>query len=312
MADKKSVTFGSQTSEAIGASTSKSYEEDVEEVRVVLIQFVETLLTVPPSVLTPSLDALVAMVAAACADPAPDVKRGGCTCAIGLATRCGDGLKEEHWDQLMAGVAFGQNAAILHQHAKVREAAIAAVGKIMPLAPSKMWDEALPKLKRVHLDRHGKVRLAVLRVLLDWVLQGAAATHTAQLLVQLLMGESDEVPEVSEFAEGAIASAASGRCPEAAGPLEAVEELLGAHLAQIVPEVVEDVVEWRSSTRLKAARTLVVVVKYGAEACEGHLDAFLPALFKGCRDDDDEVAKVIFEACEAPGGASLPHHGPKP
>ena len=27
---------------------------------------------------------------------------------------------------------------------------------------------------------------------------------------------------------------------------------------------------------------------------------------------DDEVAKVIFEACEAPGGASLPHHGPKP
>ena len=164
MADKKSVTFGSQTSEAIGASTSKSYEEDVEEVRVVLIQFVETLLTVPPSVLTPSLDALVAMVAAACADPAPDVKRGGCTCAIGLATRCGDGLKEEHWDQLMAGVAFGQNAAILHQHAKVREAAIAAVGKIMPLAPSKMWDEALPKLKRVHLDRHGKVRLAVLRV----------------------------------------------------------------------------------------------------------------------------------------------------
>jgi len=146
----------------------------------------------------------------------------------------------------------------------------------------------------------------VLKVLLDWRLADCADTHTAAMLVQLLMGESDEVSEVSEFAEGAIASVASHSCPDADGPLEAVESLLRSHLAQIVPEVVTDVVEWRSSTRLKAARTLVVVVKYGAEACEDHLDAFLPALFKGCRDDDDDVAKVVFDACEAIGEVVSP------
>jgi len=300
-ADKGTVTFGSQTSEAIGATSANGYEEDVEEVRVVIIDFITDLLSTSKNVILPSIDQLVTIVSASCCDPAPDVKRMGCRCASKLTERLGKSFTEDHWDLVMGGVAFGKNAAIVHQHAKIREAAVVAAGQIMPSAPAKMWDDALPKFKRIHLDRHGKVRLAVLRVILDWVVANCAATHMGAMVVQLLMGESDELPEVSEFAEGAIAKAASVRCPDAPGPLEAVEEFIAQHLTQVVPEVVNDVVEWRSSTRLKAARTLVVVVKYGAEACEGHLDAFLPALFKGCRDDDDEVAKIIFEACEVIG-----------
>merc|ERR1719230_2143378 len=101
----------------------------------------------------------------------------------------------------------------------------------------------MPKLKGIHLDRHAKVRLAVVRIVMDWLVKGCGRMHTSALLVQLLMGESDEVPEVSEFAEGAIAKVASLHCPEAEGPLEAVEEFLAVHLAKIVPEIVGDVIE---------------------------------------------------------------------
>jgi len=295
---KATQLFGSQASEA---SDKKGITEDVEEVRVVLVQLVMQVITGADAGLIPALDPLVSITLSACCDPAPDVKYTACTCASLLATKAGENFTESHWNDVMGGVAFKPNAAISHQHARVREAAIVAVGAIMPLAPTKLWTDTITKLKRVHLDRAAKVRLAVLRVLLAWLLAGAATSQTAPMLVQLLMGEADEVQEVSAFAEGAIASVGTQRSPECEGPLEAVEALLGEYLTEVVPEVVEDVVEWRSSTRHKAARTLVVVVKYAAEACEEHLDSFLPALFKGCRDDDDEVAKIVFEAAECIG-----------
>jgi len=299
------VMFGSAQSDA---SDKKVQGEDIEEVRVVLVGLLQEMLTAASSGLLAAVDILVPTIAAACRDPAPEVKRSGCSCASLLASKSGEGIEEKLWEDLLAGVASGNQSALGHQHAKVREAAVKALGTLLPIAPASMWEKILPKVKGVHQDRHAKVRLSLIRIILDWLLAGCAAQHRSGLLVQLLMAEADEVPEVSQFAEGAIASAASHFNPEAAGPLDAIEALLGAHLAEIVPEVVDDVVEWRSSTRLKAAQTLVVVVKYAANCCADHLDAFLPALFKGCRDDDDEVAKFIFEASEAIGEVVTPDH----
>ncbi len=40
---------------------------------------------------------------------------------------------------------------------QVREAAIVAVGSMMPLAPVAMWEKVIPKVKGIYLDRHAKV-----------------------------------------------------------------------------------------------------------------------------------------------------------
>ena len=151
---KGKVMFGSQQSDA---SDAKGVTEEVEEVRVLLMQLLKELLTRKDSALVASVEPLVAIVCAACCDSAPDVKHLGCTCSVMLAARVGEAFTESHWEAVLGGVALRTNAAIAHQHAKVREAAVVAVGQLLPLAPTKMWDEMLPKCKRVHLDRHAKV-----------------------------------------------------------------------------------------------------------------------------------------------------------
>jgi len=299
------MMFGSNASDA---SDQKGLVEDIEEVRVVLILLVKSFMAVAESSILAATDILCTLVASACVDPAPDVKREGCACLMMLVSKAHSALTEPQWESLLGGIATGTHSALMHQHAKVREAAIVAVGSMMPLAPVAMWEKVIPKVKGIYLDRHAKVRIAVVRVVHDWLVASCANLHTSSLLVQLLMGESDEVPEVSEYAEGVLAKVGSHFYPEASGPLEAIESLLEVHLPKIIPEVVGDVVEWRSSTRLKAAQTLVVLIKYVGDKCEDHLDSFLPALFKGCRDDDDDVAKIIFKASEAIGEVVTPSH----
>merc|ERR1712159_457841 len=130
-------------------------------------------------------------------------------------------------------------------------------------------------VKKIHFDRHPKMRSTLLDVVLGWLLQGAAATHLHSLLIQLMMGEADEVEEVQVFAEGSIAKAATAWDDRESTPLEAIEGLLSQHLTAIVDELIADMGEWRAITRAKGGKTMAVLANYAGEGLTAHTAAIM-------------------------------------
>ena len=174
----------------------------------------------------------------------------------------------------------------------------------MPHAPAKCWEEMIKFVKKVHFDRHPKMRSALVDVVLEWLLQGVAAQWLSSLLLQLMMGEADEVEDVAEAAESAFARAAASIAAggdEAASPLEAVETLVEGELEKLVDELIKDMAEWRSVTRRKGGQAMGVLARYAGDALGTQVARVIEALCKLCRDDDDTVAAAAFETAEIIG-----------
>lgn len=142
-----------------------------------------------------------------------------------------------------------------------------------------------------------------MEVVLEWLQQGCAAMYKASLMLQLLMGEADEVEDVTVYAQGALGKISMLLHPEAEDQLEAIEEMVSNELSAILDELTSDCIEWRSVTRKRGACTLGVLARYAGERLGEHCEAVLNTLYKLCRDDDDTVAAVGFETSEIVGEA---------
>eukprot|EP00658_Telonema_sp_P-2_P030985 TRINITY_DN23290_c0_g1_i9.p1 TRINITY_DN23290_c0_g1~~TRINITY_DN23290_c0_g1_i9.p1 ORF type:complete len:908 (-),score=217.58 TRINITY_DN23290_c0_g1_i9:48-2771(-) len=279
----------------------KSPSEDIEEVRIQLMATVQTMLEAMPAQLPEeSVGPLVGTATAACLDACPEVKKAGCTCSA-TAICAGADVQNQDWEKLLQAIAYHTDSPAGHQHFKVRETALRTVGKLMPLAPADSWDEMIKFIKKIHFDRHPKMRHSLLDVVLGWLLQGAAAQYVPSMLIQLMMGEADDVEDVSEYAEGVMARAALAVFPDATDPLEAVERFVVGELPKLLDEVFLDMTEWRAVTRKKGTQTLGVLARYAGENLGSNAKQTLNALYKICRDDDDTVAAVGFTTAEIVG-----------
>lgn len=279
--------------------------EEIEEARTKQLVLLETLLVAWGERALPeaSIAPMALVVNSACLDLCPDVKKVGCACAVFIAP-CLSTDTEEPWEGLLKALAYDTSSAIGHQQYKVREVALRTIGQVMPHAPAKCWEEMVKFVKKVHFDRHPKMRAALLDVILGWLLQSCAAPQLSSLLLQLMMGEADEVEEVAEAAEGAFARAATSiesGDQAYSNPLEAVEALVEGQLQQLVDELLIDMAEWRAVTRRKGGQTMGVLVRYAGDALGSHIASVIEALCKLCRDDEDTVAAAGFETAELIG-----------
>ncbi|GAB5033920.1 heat repeat containing 2 [Nannochloropsis oceanica] len=269
------------------------------------------------------------------ADSFPDAKRGACL-GLGLAARYAPKALRLQQNVLLPPLLGNLG----HQQSKVRQASLLALGNLLGVGNDSMarvvTDSVLPALKKLVFDRTPVLRRELVGVVGGWLQQGEDEGENAipedinscipynfegceaDLMFALLLGLSDEVPEVAEATREKVQAAgrawvtrkehqrrinspsveAEGSDSEGSSGAQRMVRFL---LPSLLPKVLDDVGHWTLRMRHRSVLLLADVLRLAGPALVPFLSPTVSTLINAALDEEPEVRCAVAEAARALG-----------
>ena len=182
---------------------STPFAEPTEEIRLLIVDLIGSLLEKTSVVSSPKLEGigstLLQILSRACQDPFPDVKK---SCAKAIMLLCRVAPSQLHTCLEKSAVDLIGNLG--HQHSRVRSITLDALAALLPNGSESlervMVEKVIPAFKSISADRSGSVRRAVVSTAAKLCTSlPLPERFQADLLPLVLGGIADEADDVKEF-----------------------------------------------------------------------------------------------------------------
>jgi dynein assembly factor 5 len=307
--------------------TSAKDSEASEEIRLMLLQVLGTLLPKEGASFYHSLDGLVEILAKALADPFPDLKKECCQCVtqlVQLIKDC-DEVPTKNKEKAFAALTVPLGANLKHQHSRVRLSALQSLGAIVVSSGPDLLEstvELLPLLSSLSLDRAPLIRQALAEQMYVWLstLTTPSKRNHGELLLNLMSCTADETEAVHNTAVEALEKLAVQFYveeeglerdvvlwqPALAAPLKArpdakITRFVQRHLDVLIPPTISNLTDWTADKRTHAAAVLHALLVFAEAQATVYLDDLLPVLYKTSRDSISNLDTLVLRCVNAVG-----------
>ncbi|EDQ87966.1 uncharacterized protein MONBRDRAFT_33000 [Monosiga brevicollis MX1] len=295
----------------------KEVQETVEELRAALMQQVERVIdTQSGQDLGIYIDEWLQVFRKMIDDEFAEVKRMGCRCTVLLARKT-----PERFHMAAGQLVPPLQAALVHQHTKVRAVAVRALGAVVQYGQNKLLDDVRTNMSQRVMDHSPTVRKAVYTIAGRWLCElRDRYSYWHKLLPMLLPGETDEVEELRVLSREAFIKAgrlyeqeneerlkdqldfrASDNDGAAVSAPLGCRELVKECFSKIFPGLLKDMIEWTADTRRQAARLMHTLLRYEGKNVTMHLQKVVGGLMQACLDEEPDIAKLVVECGEEIG-----------
>jgi len=309
--------------------------EPTEEIRLSALRMVRlsVLGRCAGDALRPFAAELAGVVGRGVEDGYPECKKEAASAVGPLCRALGDEAVQAHVEGLLGALV----GASQHQHSRVRQAAVDATVPLVSAAEpdDKTLSAVAAGLGPLTQDHAPGVRAAAFRALAAWLgdrgrgdaTPDAARLYARHLLPLLLLGVTDESPDVAREALSLVeaagdwyASRALAGVPDEGGELEGegdapgclpepftglpgagARRMVGDMFGEIVGPATRDLREWTVALRDGGARCLHTMVAVAGPRATPHLDKVVPALSAAVGDEELSVARRSLSALRVVG-----------
>ncbi|EGD79070.1 hypothetical protein PTSG_02038 [Salpingoeca rosetta] len=290
----------------------KEIKEPAEELRKMMMDQLEKVISLAQRDLSIYVDELTQVLVQTIVDPFPEVKRMGCRCTALLAKAVPD-----RFHMVSKQYAKPLLATLNHQHAKVRNVCIRAIGSVVQFGSSDMLEDFRTSLAQKTMDHNPNVRKSLYVIAGRWLQQYKERySYWHKIIPILLSGETDDVQEIQTLARDEFRKAGTLYEQENEETLkEKLEfgshtgdipygciDLVQQNFSKIYPGLLKDLVDWSADTRRQSARLLYTLLQYEGSHVTMHLAKVLDGLCQGVLDEEDDIAQLCGQCCELIGG----------
>ncbi|XP_052819381.1 dynein axonemal assembly factor 5-like [Mya arenaria] len=293
--------------------------EPSEEIRLQLVTFMHEILERSGKELSVYLDDLIKILQKTLIDPYSEVKKVSCQCVTTVAKAI-----PAYFYQQSESLIKPLLMSISHQHSKVRTTVIYTIGDTIQYGHNKHLETVVSHLAQRLFDLNPAVRMAVTKVVGNWMLDLMDRYSFWNKLIPLLLTSlSDEQPEIREVADSLWHDVGlkfaneneeelkdkmdfpkqeySHYPPGVERPNLGCRTLMFRNMSKILPALMRDVQDWVVDTRKKSSALLYHILLNGEEYITQHMEIITAGMFKACADDEKEVVKNMQKAAELIG-----------
>ncbi|KAL3876674.1 hypothetical protein ACJMK2_034478 [Sinanodonta woodiana] len=293
--------------------------EPSEEVRLELVELLVEIVEFSRKDIAVYLEDMIRILQRTIVDPYPEVKKTSCSCAAKL----GKSIPEYFYHQ-SEHLIKPLLQSISHQHSRVRTVVIETIGEVIQYGHGKSVDTVVSHLAQRLFDQTPAVRVAVTRVVGNWLLDLPDRYSFHHKLIPLLLTSiRDEQPEIRELADSLwhdiglkyqqeneeelkdkidfAKPVPIHYPPKVERPNLGCRILMFRNVSRILPGLMKDVVDWVLETRIKSASLLYMLLLNSEEYITQHMEILLSGMYKACADEDQRVTNDIQKAAELIG-----------
>ncbi|KAJ3237761.1 HEAT repeat-containing protein 2 [Chytriomyces hyalinus] len=286
--------------------------EPAEEIRLMLIKLLLSVVNLSKAVFTPGVDEAVKILQTTVTDAFPDVRKESCSLIISLCTHTPRALSP-HCPPLAKALI----PSLQHRHAAVRIQTLRALTSLM-LVDATALDELQDALRALTMDRSQSVREALFTMAATWLLKLMDRYSIGYKVLPILLGGLvDEVVSVKAACFKALDeigalyevewpdrvkedldySVGLGGVLLEARPRVGVRHLARDNTQKIILKIVDGLHDWNAEVRAKSASVLAAFLPLTEKNATGYMGNLLPAIYKVLAADVD--AAVIRETLNA-------------
>ncbi|XP_037872856.1 dynein axonemal assembly factor 5 [Bombyx mori] len=291
--------------------------EESEEIRLVLIQLVHTILDryKVTHYLNSFLNDLTSILTKTVTDPYSKVKVEACECIILLAENL---QRDFHFQSESYVKPVLSNLA--HQHFRVRAAAVKAIGAIVMSGNVKCLELSITPMAEKLFDENSQVRLQVTLEVGNWMLKYrdrysfwhrmmpllltslsdvmASIRETATKLwddvgLQYMEENEEDLKKKSDFLKDV-----PSHYPDVKRPNMGCRVLVQSNIGKIVPAVEKEMEGWQADARLRVAQLLCWLILCAEEGSTQHANPIVRTMIRGAADEDPRVVVEVKRAAE--------------
>ncbi|XP_045213202.2 dynein axonemal assembly factor 5-like [Mercenaria mercenaria] len=293
--------------------------EPSEELRLLSVEFLKEILECSGKNLAIYLDDIIKILQRTIIDPYAEVKKLACQCTSILAKAI-----PEHFHAQSESLIKPLLQSVSHQHSKVRTIVVYTIGDVIQYGSNKPVETVVSHLAQRLFDQTPAVRMAVIKVTGNWMLDMCDRYSFWNKLIPLLLtGLSDEQPDIKETADSLWHDVGlkfaneneddlkdkmdfgkgdpSHYPPGVERPNLGCRTLMMRHVSRILPGLMRDVVDWVADTRKKSAGLLYYLLLNCEEYITQHMELLTSGMYKACADEEQSVVKDIQRAAELIG-----------
>jgi dynein assembly factor 5 len=248
-------------------------------------------------------------------DPYPEVRKVSCELASKLSKEC-----QEKFHMMSESLVKPLFETMKHQHAKVRHEAIQALGNVIRYGNNKSVEDCVSPLAQRFFDHTSSVRLAVINVIGQWMLELRDRYSYFHLLLPLLLtGYTDEIEEIRETTDSLwwdvglkyekeneedlkdqlnFPQTLPKYPSDLVRPNVGCRELVKRNLIRILPAIRNDLTDWVVSGRVKSSQLLAILAWQAESTITQHLEDTLQVCSKALVDDEVIVREQVKRRCE--------------
>lgn len=295
------------------------YVEPSEEIRLLLVKLARQLVEISGKSIGVYLDDFVKILQRTIVDSYPEVKKESCSLASCLSK-----VIPEKFHMQSESLINPLLRSLTHQHSKVRICVVEAIGDVIQNGNNKSVDDVRGHLAQRLFDQSQAVRMAVIKVTGEWLLNLMDRYSFHHKLIPLLLtGLTDEQPQITQVATGFWhdiglkyeqenekdlkdqmdfpASPPENYPPNTTRPNLGCRVLVSRHVSKILPCLMNDLTDWVVATRIQAAKLLYPLLINTEEKIVQHLPLILNGMYSSCKDSEKEVVQNILKSAELIG-----------
>lgn len=293
--------------------------EPSEEIRLVMIQFLTSIVNQCGSDMSPYLHDMVTILKQTVVDPYPEVKKESCVCCSKLAQSIPHVFHQE--SELLAKPLLQSMA---HQHSKVRSACVKTFGAVVQYGSATPINDALPVLAQRSCDPTPSVRMCTVNVIGQWLLDlPDRYSYHHKLIPLLITGINDEVLDIKTIAwqiwekvglkyaeenEQDLKDKMDFAKPQNSFPDSEFDRpnlgcrvLIYRNFSKILPAILRDITDWTVNSRIKSSQLLHTLLYHMEDHVTHHIQAVLGGLYRACQDEEKIVSEEAVKSANLIG-----------
>ncbi|XP_018366701.1 PREDICTED: dynein assembly factor 5, axonemal [Trachymyrmex cornetzi] len=290
--------------------------EPSEEVRLKCVSLLRTIIWKYKDLLTPHIQDVTGILARTVTDNYPNVKKESCKCISDYAK-----ILLRHFYSQSEYLIKPILTNFMHQHYRVRLAAVEAIGDVIQYGNSKSMEEVATPLAQRLFDQSGIVRKAVIEVSGHWLIELPDRYSWWHRLLPLIMtGFHDELAEIRVKAAEMWDTAGNLYLQENENdeklkdkmdflteepehyPSEISRPNLGCRViaqqnfCKLINGISVELGDWLPDIRMRSAQLLSILILNVEEDVTQHIEKLLPPMYRACNDEDKRVIDCVETA----------------
>ncbi|KYN03559.1 PREDICTED: dynein assembly factor 5, axonemal [Cyphomyrmex costatus] len=290
--------------------------ESSEEVRLKCVSLLRMIIGKYKDLLASHIQDITRILARTVTDNYPNVKKESCRCISDYAK-----ILSRHFYSQSEYLIKPILTNFMHQHYRVRLAAVETIGDVIQYGNSKSMEEVATPLAQRLFDQSGIVRKAVIEVSGRWLIKLPDRYSWWHKLLPLVMtGLHDELAEIR--VKTAEMWDAAGKLyieenendeklkdkmdyltedPEHY-PLEISRPNLGCRViaqqnfCKLINGISAELGDWLPDIRMRSAQLLSTLILNVEEDVTQHIEKLLPPMYRACNDEDKRVVCCVETA----------------
>ncbi|VVC44258.1 Armadillo-type fold,Armadillo-like helical [Cinara cedri] len=290
--------------------------ESSEEIKLLYVQLLRDIIKNTKQSILPCLDDLISILTKSILDPCPEVKKNSCLCAMELAS-----TTKTHFHMVAESLVEPILKTSNYHQSTIRYTAIQSLNYVIMYSNGKQVVEVCDTLSERLFDQNVGVRLALYRVVANWMLNlHDRYSYFPKLVPLILTAQVDEHQPNREEAERLWDEIGSQYInenevqlkekldflpeyldhypPDVKRPNLGCRTLVTREVLKLLPVIIRELDDWAKDVSIKSGQLLCVVALNAENSIIQHLNQLLTAMTKCCYQPNHVASVHVRKAAE--------------